>query len=145
MLAPGRSMPQALGLAHDRLRRYIRRDLGPSRSDGDAFVGAISYWTEAAFDLLSRRGMLMHSAWIVGRATDEAQVSVYTQHNRSGATDRRSVEELAAFAKELHDHMSDYPAMWAAATLVAGIASTYDLQGPEDPPAMSESPGAQGG
>jgi len=127
MLAPGRSMPEALGLAHDRLARKIRRDVGEGVDEGasadETFAGAVVYWASTASALLARRGRLMHSAWIVGRGAGGAEANVYTQHNRSGKQDQRSVNEMTAFAQELHGHMSNYPAVWAAAMLLAGIGS----------------------
>ena len=130
MLAPSRSMSEALGLAHDRLARKIRRDVRDGVDErvsvgaiDETFAGAVVYWASTASALLARRGRLMHSAWIVGQGAEGAEATVYTQHNRSGEQNQRSVNEMTQFAEELHRHMSNYPAVWAAAMLLAGIGS----------------------
>lgn len=148
MLAPGRSMPEALGLAHDRLARKIRRDVGEGVDEGasvgstdETFAGAVVYWASTASALLARRGRLMHSAWIVGRGAEGAEANVYTHHNRSGKQDQRSVNEMTEFAEELHGHMSNYPAVWAAAMLVAGIRSPDEPVAGDDSMSAADRPG----
>lgn len=123
LLAPGRGMSRSLGLTHDRLQRSILRDVGAGMNDEDPFAGAVAYWARTASELLHRRGKVMHSAWIVGQAADGTGARVFTQHNRSGDKDQRSVQDLTAFARELNAHMSNFPATWAAAMLLAGIRS----------------------
>ena len=148
MLAPGRSMPEALGLAHDRLARKIRRDVGEGVDEGgsvgstdETFAGAVVYWASTASALLARRGRLMHSEWIVGRGAEGAETNVYTHHNRSGKQDQRSVDEMTEFAEELHGHMSNYPAVWAAAMLVAGIRSPDEPVAGDDSMSAADRPG----
>ena len=91
--------------------KAIRRHLTPFPDAGP--VAETLRWAEDAQRLLTERGNVMHSGWVV----DEATGMLESHHMRSGRRDPFSQAAIDSLAERLGIHVAVGPAYWAFAIL----------------------------
>ena len=92
--------------------------------------------------MLTTRGDIMHSNWVVSSNSATELPEVYRTHLRTQTQVRHTLAELQALVERQHQHMKAYPVAWTLAHLIAvgagvlrdadAVASSAD--GQEEPP-----------